>query len=206
MDKFYIRAKQLYDNENTGHDFSHIERVLNFARIIQKKEGGDEFVIYISCLFHDVHRIMSNREGRFVSAKESIPEVKTILKEFDLKEDVLNKILYVIEHHDDKFSDDNMILELKIIQDADILDALGKVGLERTLKYCKNKNIPLTNEKYPLDSSEYIPDINPISTSHYVYRTMIPQSKVLHTNTGKELGKDEVKVLEDFLKNNIKNF
>lgn len=206
MDKFYIRAKQLYDNENTGHDFSHIERVLNFARIIQKKEGGDEFVIYISCLFHDVHRIMSNREGRFVSAKESIPEVKTVLKEFDLKEDVLNKILYVIEHHDDKFSDDNMMLELKIVQDADILDALGKVGLERTLKYCKNKNIPLTNEKYPLDSSEYIPDINPISTSHYVYRTMIPQSKVLHTNTGKELGKDEVKVLEDFLKNNIKNF
>ena len=206
MDKFYLRAKELYENENTGHDFSHIERVLNFARMIQEKEGGDEFIIYISCLFHDVHRILSNKEGKFISAKESIEEVKKILKEFDLQVNELNKILYVIEHHDDKIDDENMMLELKIVQDADILDALGKVGLERTLKYCKNKNIPLTNKKYPLDSIEYIPDINPLSTTHYVYRTMIPQANVLHTNMGKQLGKDEVKILEEFLKENIEKF
>jgi hypothetical protein len=34
-------------------------------------------------------------------------------------------------------------------------------------------NIPITNKEYPLDTSEYIPDINPISTCHYIYNTMI---------------------------------
>ena len=204
MDKYYIKAKKLYDDENTGHDFSHIERVLGFANEILKYEGGDEFVVYVSCLFHDVHRILSNKKGYFVSAQESIPFVKDLLEEFDLDNSTLEKVLYVIEHHDDKVKDEAMMLELKIVQDADILDALGKIGLERTLKYCKNKNIPLTDERYSLDSNEYIPDINPISTVHYVYRTMIPQASVLHTKTGKELAKGEVKVLEEFLKEYIK--
>jgi uncharacterized protein len=175
-------------------------------KLIQKQEGGDEFVIYVSCLFHDVHRVLSNKKGGFVSAKESIPVVKDILSEFDLDDDTLSKILYVIECHDDKVEDDSMMLELKIVQDADILDAIGKVGLERTLKYCKNKNIPLTNENYPLDSKEYIPDVNPLSASHYIYRTMIPQVKLLHTNTAKLLVKDEVNVLEEFLRSHVKDF
>ena len=204
MDKYYIKAKKLYDDENTGHDFSHIERVLGFANEILKYEGGDEFVVYISCLFHDVHRILSNKKGIFVSAKESIPVVKDLLEEFDLDNSTLEKVLYVIEHHDDKVEDETMLLELKIVQDADILDALGKIGLERTLKYCKKNNIPLTDDRYSLDSSEYIPDINPISTTHYVYRTMIPQASVLHTKTAKELAKGEVKILEDFLKEHTK--
>ena len=57
---------------------------------------------------------------------------------------------------------------------------------------------------FPLDSDKYIPDINPISTCHYVYRTMIPNAKNLCTATARKLAKDKIKILEDFVKENYK--
>lgn len=67
-----------------------------------------------------------------------------------------------------------------------MLDAVGKRGLERTLKYCNTYKIPLTDFSFKLDCKEYILDINPISICHYVYRTMIPQGNNLNTKTGKK--------------------
>ena len=33
------------------------------------------------------------------------------------------------------------MLELQIVQDADLLDSIGQIGLDRTIRYCKNKNM-----------------------------------------------------------------
>jgi len=204
--KFINKAKDIYKNEPTGHDFSHIERVFNFCKIIQQKEGGDEFVLLISALFHDVHRVLSNKENRYVPAEESVPVVKKILNDFKINEEDLNKILFTIKNHETKILDSNMPIELQILQDADILDALGETGLKRTLTYCKNKNIPIYNKNYPLNSKKYIPDIFPISTTHYVYRTMIPNANKLHTETGKAFGKQQIKILQNFVNENVENF
>lgn len=59
--------------------------------------------------------------------------------------------------------------------------------------------IPLTNFNYELDCKEYIPNINPISTCHYIYRTMIPQGNNLNTKTGKRMSKDNVQELYKFI-------
>jgi HD superfamily phosphodiesterase len=90
-----------------------------------------------------------------------------------------------------------------IIQDADALDAVGEIGLRRTLTYCKTNGIPLS-QPIPLDTEEYIPDINPISTCHYIWRTMIPNARNLYTKTAKDLVEDKIKILEDFVKENHK--
>lgn len=199
------KAKAIYKNENTGHDFSHIQRVLDYCNKIQKEENADWDIIFVSALFHDVHRVMSNRKGKFVSASESIDEVKKILSEFDFDERFLSNVLYIIEKHDCKELDSNKITkELQIVQDADILDAIGLKGLERTLKFCKTRHIPITNLNYPLDSDEYVPNTNPISTTHYITRTMIPQIAYIHTECAKELAKKQVKILKDFVDKSIK--
>lgn len=38
---------------------------------------------------------------------------------------------------------------------------------------------------------------------HYIYRTMIPNAKNLYTKTAKEIAKDKIKILEDFIKENL---
>ena len=199
---FYNLAKQYYKNENTGHDFKHIKRVLKMCKQIWKHEGGDYFTLCVAALFHDVHRVLS--KDKHVSASESLTTVKELLKPFNLESDTLNKILYLVEFHDEKGIKDATFPELYILIDADINDALGKRGLNRTLTYCKTKNIPTKNLKHKLTSKEYVPDINPLSTSHYVYRTMIPQANMLHSAAAQKLAKQKINVLKRFVEKQTK--
>ena len=128
---------------------------------------------------------------------------KQLLLECNVDLSKLDQILDVVKNHDNK-DNKNFSLETLIIQDADALDAMGEIGLNRTLTYCKTHNIPISSNK-PLDAKDYVPDFHPISTCHYVYRTMIPNAKNLYTNTAKEIAKDKIKILEDFVKTNYKN-
>ena len=195
--------KKKFKGENSGHDYKHLKRVYKYALKIQKEEGGDKYVISIAALVHDIHRIMSNREKRFVFPKESLKEVEEILIMAGVNKDKIAAILEVVEFHDEKCSEKEFNQEIKIIQDADVLDALGKRGLKRTLAYCKDKGIPVVDKNHDLDSEKYIPDVNPISTCHYIYRTMIPNGKRMHTNIAKKMAKNKIKVLETFLGNYV---
>lgn len=200
-----IKAKQIYNDDQTGHDFSHIQRVIDFCKIIHEKEGGNWDVIFISALFHDIHRILSNEENRYITPEESIDYVKVVLSEFDIEEHLLNNILYIIENHDNKTGDTSVMLELQIVQDADLLDSIGQIGLDRTIKYCRNKNIPVYDSNYSLNTEKYIPDFNPISATHYVYRTMMPKTSLLNTKTAKNMANPQVDVLKKFIDENVCN-
>lgn len=197
----YKKLNSLFKNENTGHDIKHLKRVLKYAVKIQKKEIADFYVVSVSALVHDIHRLMSTKLKRFVTPIESLDNVKQILLECNVDLSKLDKILEVVKNHDNK-QNKNFSLETLIIQDADTLDAIGKIGLKRTLKYCKTNSIPIVSP-LPLDTTEYIPDVNPISTCHYIFRTMIPNSKNLYTNSAKKIAKNKVKVLENFIKKRI---
>jgi len=195
-----------FENESTGHDIEHLERVLTNAKKIQQKEGGARDVILIAALVHDIHRIMKppveHPTAVGVSPAESLGKVDEILKRCKVPEDLIPPILEVVKKHDDR-DNEELNQETKIVQDADMLDAIGKQGLKRTLQYCKHKHIPVTNTAYPLDTEEYVPDYNPISTCHYIYRTMIPCKNQMHTQTGKDMSKTQIKILEDFIKDNL---
>ena len=193
----------LFKDGNSGHDFSHLKRVMQNAIYIQKREGGDLYIIAISALVHDIHRLVSNQKGYFVRAEDCLDVVEKILKDCGIEEDKIKEILYIVENHERK-REKIFNLETYIVQDADILDALGKIGLKRCLKYCKTHKIPVSNTKYPLNSPEFIPDINPISSCHYIYNTIIPNADFLYTETAKKMAKGKVKMLENFVKHNYK--
>ena len=200
---YFDKAREIYENEQSGHDFSHIERVVASCQEILKEVDCDEEVVIISALFHDLHRVQSNRQGKFISAEDAMPFVKEVLTQFNLKEDVRDRILFVIQQHDNKKSREFKPIELQIVQDADILDSLGSVGLNRTLTYCKRYKIPLVDKKFNLDCKEYIPDVNPISTTHYVWRTMIPNYELLHTEKAKKMGEGLIEQLKIFVKESL---
>lgn len=197
----YNQIEILFLDENTGHDMGHLKRVYEYAKEIQSKEGGDEYVILISALVHDLHRLMANKTSEYVYPKDSLGVVKNILIDCKVDKNKVEQILNVVKYHENK-NLQGLPLEIQIVQDADILDAIGEIGLERTIKYSKANNIPITNHSFPLDCKEYIPDINPISTCHYIYRTMIPNYNNLHTKTAKNLAVGKIELLKNFVKEN----
>lgn len=195
------QIKNYFKEENTGHDFKHLNRVYKNAKHIQKFEGGNQKIILISAYVHDFHRLMSKE--RYVTPKESLPVVKDFLKKCKIDKKTIKKVLNIVEFHEEKQNAMNFCLEAKVLMDADALDAVGKIGLKRTLKYCKAKNIPLIDKNFDLNCNEYLPDIKPISTCHYIYRTMIPNAKNINTKTGKQIAKRKIEVLNKFLKNQL---
>ena len=50
-----------------------------------------------------------------------------------------------------------------------------------------------------MDYDKYVPNINPISATHYVYRTMLPKIKLLNTKTAKDIANPEIDVLKKFI-------
>jgi len=198
FEKLKKEAKTIYYKEKSGHDFSHIKRVLKYSNKILEEEGGDKFIVKTAILFHDMHRVMQNKTHKFVHPAESVESVKNILKKYDIKENDLNEILFIIANHECKeMESDN--LNFNIVRDSDILDALGKRGLIRTRKYCYTHLIPIYNSDYSLNTKEYIPDVNPISCVHYVYRTMIKNLDYINTKTAKMLAEKKVKPLKKFV-------
>ena len=119
----------LFSNDSSGHDISHLERTMKTALYLQKNEGGDIIVIGIAAFLHDVHRIMQNEKGSFVSSKDSLPMVKDILSNIDLTNEQIEKICYCIEYHENyNWNGENVSdLNTLILQDADNLDAIGAI-------------------------------------------------------------------------------
>ncbi|MEG1500175.1 MAG: HD domain-containing protein, partial [Clostridia bacterium] len=161
--------------------------------------------VVASCLVHDLHRVMSNEQKRYVSPGESLERIEEILRDVGLSYEQIEKVVFAVFHHEDKFLKEELSVEAEILQDADALDALGEQGLKRALKFGKAKNLPVCKKDLPLLSSEFVPDINPISTVHYVFRVMIMQAENLFSKTAKKLAKSQVSILEDFVLKHMNN-
>lgn len=154
------------------HGFPHVERVYNLCLKIGKKLDADIKILKIAALLHDVGR---NKEG--VNAfKRNHAEISAeltinLLASMDIdlpKEDVEN-IIHCIRAH--SFSNElkPKTLVAKILFDADKLDALGAIGLYRTIgftvksrggvdqviEHLENKIMKLRNQIY-LDVSKKI--------------------------------------------------
>lgn len=195
----------LFASDNSGHNISHVKKVTTLAQRIQKHEGGNWAVITAACLVHDVHRLMQNEKGRYVSPKESLNKIKDFLQSVELENSLISEILDIVKFHEETHLQKNMTLNAKIVYDADALESFGARGLIRTLTYCKKYGIPLNALTIPLDCETYVPNLNPISVCHYIYRSLIPNTKKMNTKHAQFLATKRAKILQKFLKDNLQN-
>lgn len=195
---------ELFKSDSSGHDISHLIRTMNTALYLQEKEGGDRIIIGISAFLHDIHRIMQNESGSYVSAKDSIPKVREILSNIDLDEDVVNKICYCILYHEEYNWNGNNVDDINtlILQDADNLDAIGAIGIGRSFSYSGANNMPMYDDKIPLnENSDYSEDsgIDP-STIHHFYHKLFKLADNMNTETAKNLANKRTKFMRNFVK------
>ena len=133
-----------------SHDFTHIQRVLKLAKIIEARENSsgstiqyNSDVITLASLLHDVgdHKYLSVGDDgetmverlllRFKADAALALEVQTIVNHVSYSKEVKNpaKVQAFITKHP----------ELAIVQDADRLDAIGAFGIARFFVYHAQK-------------------------------------------------------------------
>ena len=64
MNKLIEFVKKELATDFSGHNYQHIERVVNNAKYLIKHEGGNELIIVTSCYLHDLidHKLFDNTD------------------------------------------------------------------------------------------------------------------------------------------------
>jgi uncharacterized protein len=125
-----------------AHDVFHLKRVARTARLIYEHEGGDLTTILAAAHLHDYHRLIEKNIGRHISPDEVEREVLEILERIEeIPPSLHPKICEAINYTEVfRFAGDNLgqrlpSIECKIVRDADMLDALGAVGIARAFMF-----------------------------------------------------------------------
>lgn len=188
-----------------GHDWWHIERVRKMAVVIGRAEGADVFVVEMGALLHDI------ADAKFHDGDEEIGPRKAryFLESIDVSKPHIEHIVNIIRHISFKNSFDApgfSSLELKVLQDADRLDAMGAIGIARTFNYGGHTGSGLYDPDIPpmaqLTKSAYKKSKAP--TINHFYEKLLKLKQMMHTETAKRLAEGRhqfmVSYLEQFYK------
>lgn len=125
-------VRQRMAGQSAGHGLDHILRVLAMARSIQSQAGGDLGVVELAALLHDIG------DAKFHDGVERSGEfAREILGQLGADGDVIEHIVRIVDNLSFRKREEAepLSLEGKIVQDADRLDALGAIGIVRTIEY-----------------------------------------------------------------------
>lgn len=132
IDKTRKFVSEVLRNEPSTHDMSHIDRVESVCVKIHEHEGGDIKVLRLAALLHDVGIVKEHNEGGN-HAEYSADIASEFLFRAGADSDLVDHVTSCILTH--RFSRGLKAgsIEAQILQDADRIDALGAVGIFRSL-------------------------------------------------------------------------
>jgi len=200
IDKTILFVKEALKDAEGGHDWFHIQRVFNNAKLIVKTEIADEFIVSLSALLHDI------ADSKFHDGDETIGPKKAT--EFLISQNVDSAIIeHVVQiiknisfkggHVERTFSS----IELDVVQDADRLDAIGAIGIARCFNYGGFKNREIFNPKIQpqlnMTKEEY-KNSNTPSINHFYEKLLLLKNK-MNTATGKRVAIERHKFMEKYL-------
>ncbi|MFW9970520.1 MAG: HD domain-containing protein [Candidatus Odinarchaeota archaeon] len=121
------------------HGFPHVERVYNLCLKLGKKLNAQLIVLQIAALLHDIGRTYQkdNINNKQNHAELSAKIASNFLQSSDFKfsQQLIINIIHCIKSHSFSNKLTPQSLEAKILSDADKLDALGAIGLYRTIGF-----------------------------------------------------------------------
>lgn len=171
-----------------GHDWFHIERVFKTAQTINATEKGDELVVSMAALLHDI------ADPKFNNGDEEIGpnKAEAFLKSIEIEPEVIAHVKLIIQHMSFKNSFDEggfTSKEMQIVQDADRLDAIGAIGIARAFTYGGFKNRVLYDPaiKPELQHSKETYKNTTAPTINHFYEKLLLLKDMMNTETGKAI-------------------
>lgn len=193
-------VKEKLDGAEAGHDWFHMERVWKLSKKIAEKEKCNMEVVELSALLHDI------ADPKFHNGDETI--ALKVSREFLEKEnaaaEIIEKVLFIIKNISFKNRNEapeNLPIELKIVQDADRLDAIGAIGIARTFNFGGFKNNlmyhPDIQPKLNMTKEEY--KKNSGTTINHFYEKLLLLKDLMNTETAKKIALERHDLMLNFL-------
>lgn len=193
----YVERK--LSGEGSGHDWWHIVRVRKLAEKLALAEGGDSFICQLAALVHDLvdDKLVAD-EGL------ALAEVRDLLTRVGVAANQTDQVLTIIQSISYKGGNQNHLvlsLEGQIVQDADRLDAMGAIGVARTMAYSGHHQRIIhdpevaVRQKMTLDQYR---SHQGTAITHF-YEKLLLLKDLMNTKTAQELAKGRHAFLEAYL-------
>lgn len=182
------RVRERLAGQQAGHGMDHTLRVLKSAREIQSSAGGDRFIVELAALLHDVGDAKFH-EGLERSAEFS----REILSDLKVPTDVIAHVAHIVDNISFRKGVDpnSLTLEGKIVQDADRLDALGAIGVVRTIEYGAMMGQPFHEIGCDPESAK-------TGVGHF-YQKLFKLSGLLNTDAARRMAGQREEFMRNFL-------
>lgn len=191
---FVQEAMQKHDS---GHGWSHIERVVRLALYIHECEGrGDRLTVELGALLHDVG------DHKF-EARDGPTEIRWLLGSLEVRRSVIDEVVKINENI--SFSKgrrpDTGSTELQIVQDADRLDAMGAIGIARAFNYGGFRGNDIYDPRVKITDPPLMAgnSTNSVSTIHHFYDKLLLLRDLMNTPTGRRLAGERHDFMVRFL-------
>lgn len=198
-------VKEKLEGAEAGHDWFHIERVWKLSRKIAETESCNQEVVELAALLHDIADPKFHNGDETLALKVS----REFLESQNAEEELIEQVLFIIKNISFKNRAEvpqNLPVELKIVQDADRIDAIGAIGIGRTFNFGGFKNNPMydPNVKPKLNmSKEEYKKSNGTTINHF-YEKLLLLKDLMNTEKGKEIAGERhdfmLKFLDQFYK------
>ncbi|SEV93784.1 uncharacterized protein SAMN05421841_0281 [Chryseobacterium wanjuense] len=198
-------VKEKLEGAEAGHDWFHIERVWKLSKKIAETEECSQEVVELAALLHDIADPKFHNGDETIALKVS----REFLESQNASEEVIEKVLFIIKNISFKNREEapkDLPIELKIVQDADRIDAIGAIGIGRTFNFGGFKNNPMydpnVEPKLNMSKEEYKKS-NGTTINHF-YEKLLLLKDLMNTEKGKEIAGERhdfmLKFLDQFYK------
>jgi uncharacterized protein len=181
-------ARHFEDRFHIAHGLDHVERVAALAQYIAKQESYDPDEAQVAGLLHDIGRTVQEEEKDHGPA--GVPLATILLDTFTNYDTVAKKrILAAVRDHSDLHTEGRLT---HIVQDADMLDGLGAIGIMRA--YTSKAALRC------YDQSNIAPTIGKRNTTiHEQIAFQMEWLDMMHTETGRKIAQHRHAIMQTFL-------
>ena len=184
------------------HDWQHIQRVVRLAlriargesyhrcRIPRRHHRPDLFVIELAALLHDVG------DWKFADDSDKGARiVRELLEALEIPEQIIDEVIFIGVNISFKGGTNRVkmrTLEGRIVQDADLLDGIGAIGIGRTFAYGGSINRPMHDPDVELQAyatAEEYAERHRASTLDYFEVKLRHVPELMNTRTGRRLAR-----------------
>ena len=189
--------KKRQTKDDPSHDFQHILRVTNVAEKIAKKEKADLDIVIAAALFHDIVVYRKDSPNSKNETEESAQLAIRILKRIkEYPKEKIENVATCIRQCSFSKGIIPELLESKILQDADRLEATGSISIMRTFSSGGQMNRHFYDEQDPFREKNSRFGMTGIDL---FYMRLLVVEKRMYTKQAKEIAKRRTKFLKNFL-------
>ncbi len=198
IDRAMLFAKELLENEFSGHDYFHTLRVFKMATFIAIEEHADLETVQLAAILHDV-----DDRKLFPKTCSDQRNAKTFLLANGVETSNIDKICKIIREVSYMGSDSVTpeTLEGKCVQDADRLDAIGAIGIARAFAYGGNHNRlmhhPDIKPNMTMNAEEYIK--NQSTTLNHFHEKLFRLPDLMNTDSAKRIAMHRADYMHKFV-------